>query len=126
MSRDNSGWKQLEHGESTQTALQRNHAHESQAQPGHPSRKEPSPYDGNDGLNKQSHAHDESVQPVEPLEKNLSIHLLARQKRSVTERPVRTGQTGFHDPCRPTDNNECNNGHNQVGRKLNQASPNNW
>ena len=108
------------------TTLQSHHAHQSQTQPRHPSWKKFPPDNGNDGLNKQGNAHNEGVKPVEPFQKNLGIHLSARQKRSVTERPVRAGQTSLHDTCGPADDNECHNGHNQVSRKLNQASPNNW
>ena len=59
---------------------------------------------------------------MKPFQENLDIHLPARQKRAVAERPVRTGESGLHHPGCTTDDNEGNNGDHKVSRYAAETS----
>ena len=61
---------------------------------------------------------------MKPFQEDLEVHLTPRQQRAVTQRPVRTGQTGLHDAGGTTDHHQRDQGHHQMRSQLGQTQTN--
>ena len=105
-----SGGQQLGHRQRTQTSLHRHQNHQTNGQPGQPSRQLAPLKRRRHSHHHQGNADDEGIKAVKPLKEHLNIHLATRQKRAEAQGPVRAGQAGFHHPGCSTDHHQSDHG----------------
>ena len=117
MSRYHCAWQQLQHSESTEPPLnrhQQNAGRGERRQPG--GQLTPLP-PAHRCEHQQAHPDHKGIEAVKPFQKNLQVHLAARQQRAVTEWPVRAGKAGLHHAGGATDPHQGDQRHQQMGGK---------
>jgi hypothetical protein len=75
-------------------------------------------------LDEQGDTNNKGIQAVEPLQKHLEIHLPPWKQAAVAERPIRTGQSCFHDTGCPSNHHKGDQSDDQVSGELRQAQTN--
>jgi hypothetical protein len=121
MGRDRAWREQAQNREGAEGPLEGHKAKGEAGGPGEPDGQIPASQQAEGYHHQQGEAHQEGIEAVEPLQEDLKIHLPPWQQTAVTERPVWTGQAGFHDPGGASDRHQGDQGDDQMAKQQAEA-----